>query len=276
VPGKKFDPLQAVEGVTHWKEVKERLEERGLGNDEILHTAAEYVLAVKGKSPGKAKSILKLLNGHFIKHRGFATRKEDDITKSYKDKSGLWSGAKGQALKYADDNDGIALEGSKVGSVFDGLNFGEKWNDVLSHQWNEFSRLYAEGITGQVHIHQYRGVRGGSVFNKVEYPTIKDKIDLGLIEPVIHLYSNWGKLQKFSWGAPMYGSSPGDAGEKSRREEKTITGKGGLDNFMSSPWEFGDAVEKKGGYWKSGAEGSLIKTNDDSGKETEVYQGSEW
>ncbi|MBN9388927.1 MAG: hypothetical protein J0I20_12825 [Chloroflexi bacterium] len=276
LPGKSFDIYKAAAKNKHWADVESRLKDRGIATDEVLHTTAEYVVAMEAQNEKKAKYILNILNAQFQKHRGFTTRKGDALTKNYKDKSSLWSGAKEQALDYANTNNGIALEGSRVGSVFDGLNFGLDWGHLLiKHQWNEFSRLYADGIIGEVHIHQYRGVRGQSVFNTVEYPTIKDKIDLGLIEPVIHLYSNWGKLQSFKYGAPLYGKS-GAAGDNSRKKETEKRGKSELDNFMANKWEFGDAIEKKGGYWKSGTQGKEIDTTDDKGNPTRVYEGTEW
>jgi hypothetical protein len=272
-PGPKFDMVATASKIPQWDTLKSRLEERDLGNPEILKLSAEYVLAMTVNQVSKAKYVLNLLNDRFKGLRAFATKKGDNQEKDYSGKFNLWSGAKEQAMEHSIKTGGIALEASKVGSVFDGLNFGMQWNASLGHQWNEYSRLYAEGITGEVHIHQYRGVREGSVFNKVEYPVIKDGIAMGTIEPVIHLYSNWGKFQKLNYGAPVYGSSPGDAGEKSRKKETEIKGVGGLNTFLANKWEFGDAVEKQGGYWKPGTAGDKKPWGDNN---AEVFEGTEW
>lgn len=272
-PGPKFDVVEAASKVPQWDTLKSRLEERDLGKPEILELSAEYVLAMTVKQDAKAKYILNLLNNRFKGLRAFATKKGDSQEKDYGGKFNLWSGAKEQAMEHSIKSGGIALEASKVGSVFDGLNFGMQWNAALGHQWNEYSRLYAEGITGEVHIHQYRGVREGSVFNKIEYPVIKDGIAMGTIEPVIHLYSNWGRFQKLNYGAPVYGSSPADAGEKSRRKETEIKGVAGLNTFLANKWEFGDAVEKEGGYWKPGAAGEKKPLGENNAL---IYEGTEW
>ncbi len=272
-PGGKFDMMAAASKVPQWDTLKSRLDERDLGKPEILKLSAEYVLAMTVKKESKAKYVLHLLNNQFKGLGAFATKKGDNQEKDYAGKFNLWSGAKEQAMEHSIKTGGIALEASKVGSVFDGLDFGMQWNAALGHQWNEYSRLYAEGIIGEVHIHQYRGVREGSVFNKVEYPVIKDGIAMGTIEPVIHLYSNWGRFQKLNWGAPVYGSSPADAGEKSRRKETEIKGAAGLNTFLANKWEFGDAVEKQGGYWKPGAAGEKKPLGENNAL---IYEGSEW
>jgi hypothetical protein len=216
---------------------------------------------------GKVKYLLQLVNDRLSGAGAFDRRKGDNSSADYSGKFNLWSGVKEQAAEYGEKNEGVALETSVAGSLFDGLNFGMKWNDALSHQWNELSRLYAEGIRGEVHIHQYRGVRTGSVFNKIEYPTIKDSIELGAVEPVIHLYANWGKFTKMNWGSPAYAE-----GEKSRKEEKIVKGKGGLDTFMGAKWEFGDALEKQGGYWPAGKGGNMMTSPDG----TQIKEGEEW
>jgi hypothetical protein len=234
----------------------------------MVKLCAEYVLAMTANQEAKAKYLLTLINNKLSDVKAFDRRVGDDKNQNYTDKFNLWSGAKQQAEKYADDTGGVSLERSVAGSLFDGLSFGMKWNNSLKHQWNELSRLYASGIRGEVHIHQYRGVRTASVFNQVEYPTIKDAIALGIVEPVIHLYANWGKYAGLNYGTPFYGQ-----GEKSRKQEQEFHGQAALEKFMSQQWEFGDTLEKEGGYWPSGKGGAMI---DVPGHSQKVKEGEEW
>jgi hypothetical protein len=256
---------------SQWATLKERLVERGYDNAAMVDLCARYVLAITAPAPAmdSVKSLLKEITDSLQASKAFDRHSGDSQDKDYADGFNLWSGAKEQATKYGDENGGVALESSAAGSLFDGLNFDMKWNEALSHQWNELSRLYAEGIRGKVHIHQYRGVRTGSVFNKIEYPTIKDSIAAGLIEPVIHLYANHGALTNVVWNTPIYG-----AGETSRKQEKILTGKSALDGMLANQWEYGDAVEKSGGYWPSGRGGEPADHTLSPG--TKVRPGEAW
>jgi hypothetical protein len=268
-PGTDVDVVAEAAKNPDWATLTARLTDRGLNNPEMVKLCAEYVLAMTANQEAKAKYLLTLINNKLSDVKAFDRRVGDDKNKDYTDKFSLWSGAKQQAEKYADDTGGVSLERSVAGSLFDGLNFGASWsNGVLKHQWNELSRLYASGIRGEVHIHQYRGVRTGSVFNQVEYPTIKDAIALGVVEPVIHLYANWGKYSGLNRGTPVYGQ-----GEKSRKQEQEFYGQAALEKFMSQQWEFGDALEKEGGYWPSGKGGAMI---DIPGHSQKVKEGEEW
>lgn len=251
-PGSALSVEAQAARVPQWTTLKERLTERGYANPTMIDMCAKYVLAITAPAPAMdiVKNLLKDITDQLHASQAFDRHAGDDQDADYADGFNLWSGAKEQAKQFGEDNGGVALESSAAGSLFDGLTFDMKWNEALSHQWNELSRLYAEGIRGKVHIHQYRGVRTGSVFNKIEYPTIKDSIAAGLIEPVIHLYANHGALTNVVWNTPIYG-----AGETSRKQEKVLTGKSALDGMMAAQWEYGDAVEKSGGYWPSGKGG---------------------
>ena len=270
-PGAALSAESTAARFAQWATLKERLVERGYDSAAMVDLCARYVLAITAPAPAMdiVKNLLKEITDQLQASKAFDRHSGDSQDEDYTDGFNLWSGAKEQATKYGDENGGVALESSAAGSLFDGLNFDMKWNEALSHQWNELSRLYAEGIRGKVHIHQYRGVRTGSVFNKIEYPTIKDSIAAGLIEPVIHLYANHGPLTNVVWNTPIYG-----AGETSRKQEKILVGKSALDGMLASQWEYGDAVEKSGGYWPSGKGGEPADHTLSPG--TKVRPGEAW
>jgi hypothetical protein len=256
---------------SQWPKLKERLEQRGLDDPPMIEACAKYVLAITAPAPDMAavKLLLKDITDRLQQAKAFERTVGEDDSTDHTDGFNLWSGAKEQAKQYGEDNKGVALESSAAGSLFDGLNFDMKWNAALADQWNELSRLYAQGIRGKVNIHQYRGVRTGSVFNKVEYPTIKDSIAAGLVEPVVHLYANCGPLSGAFMGTPFYG-----AGEASRKVEKVVQGKSALDAMMASQWEFGDALEKAGGHWPAGKGGEHTETPHVPG--AKVRPGEHW
>lgn len=243
--GPNIQLLDAVKNIKDWDKLTARLGERGLDEPGMVDLCAEYVLALQNKTTAKtkAKYLLGQINQRMKDARAFERRTGDAASKSYSGQSGLWTGAKGQAEKFAEQSGGITLELSMAGSMFDGLDFGigsaYKWDESpLKYQWDEFSRLYGEGIRGQVHVHQYRGVRKASIFNLTEWPAMQGAIAKGLVEPLFHVYANWGAQTGESWGTPVY---------EDRKEERTET------DFNSLPqWEFGDALEKAGGYWPPG------------------------
>lgn len=269
--GSALSPESQAARLPQWTTLKERLVERGYATAAMTDLCARYVLAITAPAPAMdiVKNLLKEITDQLQASKAFDRHSGDSQEKDYSDGFNLWSGAKEQAKQFGEDNGGVALESSAAGSLFDGLAFDMKWNEALSHQWNELSRLYAEGIRGKVHIHQYRGVRTGSVFNKIEYPTIKDSIAAGLIEPVIHLYANHGSLTNVVWNTPIYG-----AGETSRKQEKILVGKSALDGMLANQWEYGDSVEKSGGYWPSGRGGEPADHTLSLG--TKVRPGEAW
>lgn len=237
--------LEAVKKIKDWDKLEARLKERELDDPGMVDLCAEYVLALQNKTTAKtkAKYLLGQINQRLKDARAFERRTGDAASKSYAGKSGLWTGAKGQAEHFAEQTGGITLELSMAGSMFDGLDFGigsaYKWDESpLKYQWDEFSRLYGEGIRGQVHIHQYRGVRRASIFNLTEWPAMQGAIAKGMVEPLFHVYANWGAQTGEAWGTPVF---------EDRKEERTET------DFNALPqWEFGDDVEKAGGYWPPG------------------------
>lgn len=264
--GKKSSFVEMAQNtIPDWNTFTGRLKDKGLENPVFIDLCAEHAILSKVDKPAAAAVFDKIII-HLDMMQSSRTKMKNNEGSEGSDPQNfsLWSGAKSQAEDFAHNTGGISLEASVTGGIFDNLG-------SMGADWNKLSTLYAQSITGDLHIHQYRGVRGQSVFNKYEYPTIKASIDAGLINPYIHLYANRGLLSGFSYGTPVYGK-----GADERKEVGVMEGKASLTTFIQSPWEFGDAKEKEGGFWPDGKGGSKVEKTDDKGAKTMVLEGEEW
>ena len=255
----------AQTSVSDWAAFTGRLKENGLENPDFVELCAEHAI-LKKTDPASAGGVFDKIIDHLGSVQSSSTKMKtkDNQDDTAANNFSLWSGAKSQAEDFAHNTGGISLEASVTGGIFDNLG-------SLGADWNKLSTLYAQSITGDLHIHQYRGVRGQSVFNKYEYPTIKASIDAGLINPYIHLYANRGLISSFSYGTPVYGKGADD-----RKEIGIMPGKAALTSFIQSPWEFGDAKEKEGGFWPDGKDGNKVEKTNDKGEKVTVLEGEEW
>lgn len=82
--------------------------------------------------------------------------------------------------------DGVTLESSAAGALFDGLTFGMDYgtNKVLGQQWKMVSKTFVAQSVGVVHAQVLRGIDESSVLFKTEWPEIRGLIEQGR---VLHL-----------------------------------------------------------------------------------------
>ena len=105
-----------------------------------------------------------------------------------------------QAMKAAKDN-GISLEGSLGGWLFDGLSWGVKSSSskAMEYQWKIVSKRFVQHAGGTagaptetpatVHAHVLMGVPANSVLYTTEWDTIKEKMkNKQVSQVVIHRY----------------------------------------------------------------------------------------
>ena len=88
----------------------------------------------------------------------------------------FWSGgdvARDTAAEWAKANNGVTLEMTQAGKDLVTKTADMDWEDAKP-LWDEGSKRFAEGASGPVHAFQRSsGVRIGSVWGRVEYPTLK-------------------------------------------------------------------------------------------------------
>jgi phage-related protein len=147
----------------------------------------------------------------------------------------FWSGTKDIAADEAEANGGRTLE-QDVGMFFDGLNFGQPWSD-LTELWNALSAGLARNCKGKVMAHQYRGVRGASVFNTKEMPELVTLLDDGAVTEV-EVIVYWKKAGTDGlpiWGDPTSKRNP----ELVQKETLSFTDSASLQGFASSStWDY--------------------------------------
>jgi len=87
--------------------------------------------------------------------------------------------------------EGLSLESSAAGSIFDGLTFGMKYttNKVLGQQWKLVSKTFVAQSMGIVHAQVLRGIDESSVLFKTEWPEVKKLIEEGrVLHLVVHFF----------------------------------------------------------------------------------------
>ncbi|MGW5639184.1 hypothetical protein ACWEWQ_30930, partial [Streptomyces sp. NPDC003832] len=100
----------------------------------------------------------------------------------------LWSKTEpGPAAKRAAADQGLILETSVPGKLFDGKNFGfEKWSDspTMGKLWENFSTHYVDGLDGPVKALVLDGIVDNSVLTRLEWPLLRDRIEAGEVPPL--------------------------------------------------------------------------------------------
>ncbi len=276
-PGSSVDAVQQIaeheKMKTEWAGFVNVLEVNNLNEPKFKELCAKYFLARDGGLKTKTElfdQIVKHLESKDAqsKPKILPNEKPGDPNvagKKVTDNKQLWSGTKEQAKAFAKHIQGLTLDLSAAG-IFDGF-------DTLGANWVALSSLYAKSIEGKLDLHMYRGVRKGSVFDKTEWPIIKDKIlHLRSIQPTLHIYANHGmhKGQFSNFGAlvPKYGD-----GEDSRKQVDEKTGLVALAAAAIEKYDGNDDIEKTGGYWPKGNGGEMI---DGPGNEYKIKEGEDW
>lgn len=189
-PGAKLDFMAEAAKNADWGTLMTRLalpENAQLNNDAFKLKCAEYVVAMKSGDEARIKALSEAVTGEMKKVQAFS---------SPEGKGHFWSGVKDNAKEAAKQEGGKVLESTTAGALFDGLGFGvekKDWSAQLGPLWISLSRNYAQGVSGNVKIHQYVGLCQGNIFDTVEWPALQQLIKDGIVtDMTFMIYYNSG------------------------------------------------------------------------------------
>jgi len=100
-------------------------------------------------------------------------------------------------IEMAAQENGLTLEFTAAGKLFDGLDFGAKYatGSLLQHQWKRVSQTYVSKARGIVHARVFLGIVPSSVLTTTEWPIIRSRIEQGHVEHlVVHFYDAPGNV----------------------------------------------------------------------------------
>lgn len=171
-----------TQGIAGWGQFKSKLNLRqyqGLKTPAFIEIVAEYVWYGYNCSDQNVKrQKADALNAYM--------RSQGDMLHTDENGAFFWSGVgQDNAADMARNEGGRTLEMTIAGSLFNGLAFGTAgyadWIAKLGPLWDSLSNHVAQGMSGKVTAYQYVGLRTGSVFDREEFPVIKDLIDDGIV-----------------------------------------------------------------------------------------------
>ncbi|MEX1030081.1 MAG: hypothetical protein WDZ91_08585 [Paenibacillaceae bacterium] len=81
----------------------------------------------------------------------------------------------------AAETEGVTLESSLAGFLFDGLDFGINYSTskLLQAQWQQVSQNFISNAKGTIHAHILMGMNEQSVLFKTEAPVVTEKLEKG-------------------------------------------------------------------------------------------------
>lgn len=166
----------------------------------FVATFEEYVACLGAGDKDKGMPLLKKVLSHLQQVKAFSipakvydqVEDKDAAADKYTSNVNLWSKTnKHMPGEKSEENEGITLESSLAGILFDGLSFGIDYStsDLLKAQWKDVSTNFVSNAKGTVTAHILLGVNKKSVMYDTEAGIISEKLKKGEVQRVVvHYY----------------------------------------------------------------------------------------